>query len=136
MDLDIELHRYLMNERYRIVANRRLDYFQIFNHFLVASNQKLLYRRATIKFLNILLVLTSDAAYFVVAIVMGILSPFLVIFLPTTLISFTKLRFRRSFWVAQHIWILIVSKATTENTKMFNSLFYSFVDQKLKIYVP
>ena len=41
--------------------------------------------------------ITSDAAYFVVAIVMGILSPFLVIFLPTTLISFTKLRFRRSF---------------------------------------
>ena len=44
--------------------------------------------------------------YFVVAIVMGILSPFLVIFLPNTFISFTKLRFRRSFWVAQHIWIL------------------------------
>ena len=42
-------------------------------------------------------VLTSDAAYFVVAIVIGILSPFLVIFLPTTLLSFTKLRFKPSF---------------------------------------
>ena len=47
--------------------------------------------------------ITSDAAYFVVAIVMGILGPFLVVFLPNTLISFTKLRFRRSFLVAQHI---------------------------------
>ena len=37
----------------------------------------------------------------------GRLRPFLVIFFATTSISFTKLRFRRSFWGAKQVWILI-----------------------------
>ena len=34
----------------------------------------------------------------------SILQPFLAIFLATTFISFTKTRFRRSFWGAEQVW--------------------------------
>ena len=40
---------------------------------------------------------TSDARYFIVDLVMSIVRLFVVIFSRTTLISFTKLRFRWSF---------------------------------------
>ena len=36
-------------------------------------------------------------------------------FLPTTWISFTKLKFRRSFWGAEWVCILICSKVMTQN---------------------
>jgi uncharacterized membrane protein (GlpM family) len=45
--------------------------------------------------------------------ILALLRPFLVIFLQATFIFFTKLRFRRSFWSAYQVWILIGSKATT-----------------------
>ena len=54
----------------------------------------------------------------------------MVIFLPTTLISFTKLRFRQSFWGAQHAKILIGSKAMPKNTKGFISGFLPFWKKK------
>ena len=60
-------------------------------------------------------------------VVMGISSPFLVIFLPTTLRSFTKMRFRRSFWVAQHIWIIIISKLRQKTQNVSYPFFCSFV---------
>ena len=42
-----------------------------------------------------------------------ILGPLLVILLPTTLVSFTKLRFWCSYWGVCWVWILIGSKAMT-----------------------
>ena len=75
-------------------------------------------------------VITSDARYFIVDLVMSILRLYMVIFSPSKLISFTKLRFRLSFWVVQHAKILIGSKAMTKNTKGFISVFYHFVKQK------
>ena len=75
-------------------------------------------------------IVTSDGHYFIVDWVMSILRLFMVIFSPSKLISFTKLRFRLSFWVVQHAKILIGSKAMTKNTKGFISVFYHFVKQK------
>ena len=40
----------------------------------------------------------------------NIFRPFLANFTPSTLISFTKLRFRRSFWGAEWVWTSIGSK--------------------------
>ena len=41
-------------------------------------------------------------------------------FLPTTWITFTKLKFRRSFWGAEWVCFLIVSKVMTEIQKTKN----------------
>ena len=46
---------------------------------------------------------------------MAAVGPFLVIILPTVLLSFTKLRFRWSFWCALQVKILISSKVMTQN---------------------
>ena len=73
---------------------------------------------------------TSDARYFIVDLVMGILRLFLVIFLPTTLLYFTKLRFRWSFWGAQHVKILIGSKAMAKNKNVLISVFLPFFKTK------
>ena len=73
---------------------------------------------------------TSDARYFIVDLVMSILRLHMLIFSPTTSITFTKLRFRQSFWGAQHVKILIGSKAMTKNKKVFISFFYHFVKPK------
>ena len=70
--------------------------------------------------------LTSDARYFIVDLVVGILQQFLVIFWLIALIYFTKLRFRWSFWGALHVKILIGSKGMTENTNFFISVFLPF----------
>ena len=43
------------------------------------------------------------------------LRQFLVIFSTTTLISFTKMRFWRSFWGAEQVWTSIGSKVMTQN---------------------
>ena len=61
---------------------------------------------------------------------MSLLQLFMVIFSPSKLISFTKLRFRRSFGGAQYVKILIGSKAMTKNTKGFIAVFYHFEKQK------
>ena len=45
----------------------------------------------------------------------AIFRPFLVIFLTTTFISFTKLKFRPSFWGAEQVQIIISSKVMTQN---------------------
>ena len=65
----------------------------------------------------------SDARYFIVDLVMRILRLFMAIFSLSKLIYFTKLRIRQSFWGAQHVKILIGSKAMTKNTKCFISGF-------------
>ena len=51
----------------------------------------------------------------------SILWPYLVGFLPITLISFTKLRFRRSFWGDEQVWILVGSKVMTQSANIFIS---------------
>jgi hypothetical protein len=76
-------------------------------------------------------VITSDARYFIVDLVMSILRLHIYsYFSPSKLISFTKLRFRQSFWGAQHVKILIGSKAMTKNTKGFISVFLPFFKTK------
>ena len=66
----------------------------------------------------------------IVSIVMPILWPFLVILLPTTLESFTKLWFRQSFGHEQHVKILTVSKKQQIKQTFPFPLFYNFVKQK------
>ena len=48
---------------------------------------------------------------------MAVLRPFLAILLPTTLISFTKLWFRRSFGGAEQVYILFGSKVMPQIQK-------------------
>ena len=75
--------------------------------------------------------ITSDARYFIVDLVMSILGLFMVIFSPTTLISFTKLSFRWSFWVAQDVKIFIRSKAKYDiKHKRFHFCFLPFCKTK------
>jgi hypothetical protein len=62
---------------------------------------------------------------------MAILQVFPAIFSPTTLIAFTKLRFWRSFWRAQHVKILIGSKAMTQITIFVLSFYFQFCKKKI-----
>ena len=61
---------------------------------------------------------------------MAVLGVFLVIFLPTTLIAFTKLSFWRSFWWAKPIEILIGSNTTTWITIFVISFYFQFCKKK------
>ena len=61
---------------------------------------------------------------------MAVLVVFLVIFLPTTLIAFTKLSFWRSFWWAKPIEILIGSNTTTWITIFVISFYFQFCKKK------
>ena len=45
------------------------------------------------------------------------------LFLPTTCISFTKLKFRQSFWGAEQVYNFIGLKVMTQNVSIFVSLF-------------
>ena len=54
------------------------------------------------------------------------------IFLTTTLTTFTKVRFRRSFWSAQSIKILFGSKVMTSITIFFLCLFLQFCKKKIE----
>ena len=49
----------------------------------------------------------------------AIFRPFLANFLTSTQISFTKLRFRRSFWGAVQVWTPIGSKVMIQNANIF-----------------
>ena len=53
------------------------------------------------------------------------------IFLPSTLIPFTKLKFRQSFWGAEQVYILIGSKVVTQKAKIFISVFLQFCKKDL-----
>ena len=53
-----------------------------------------------------------------------ILRQFLVIFSTTTSISFTKLKIRRSFWVAKQVLIIIGSKVMTQQSNQFSYLVF------------
>ena len=48
---------------------------------------------------------------------MAILRPFLAIFVPTIRKSFTKLRFRRTFWGPKEVWIMIGTIIMTQKGK-------------------
>ena len=61
---------------------------------------------------------------------MAILQVPLAIFLPSTLIAFTKLRFWQSFGRAQHVETLIGSKATTSIAILFTSFYFQFCKKK------
>ena len=74
--------------------------------------------------------ITPDAGYFIVDLVMSILWLFMAIFLPTALISFTKLRFRQSFWAAQYVKYWFDQKLRQKAQKFSFLFFYHFVKQK------
>ena len=62
--------------------------------------------------------------------ILAILRPFLVIFSQAKFISFTKLRFRWSFWCAEQVWILIGTKAAIWITNCFNNYVFQFWKKK------
>ena len=62
-----------------------------------------------------------------------ILQQFLVNFLQTTLISFTKLMFWWTFWGAKCVLILIGSKTMWQKTFFCFFVFFNFVRKKMKI---
>ena len=66
---------------------------------------------------------------------MAIFRPFVAIVLPTTWISFTKLKFRRSFWGAEWFYILIGSKVIYDKKHKYLSPFpfLSILEKKLVI---
>ena len=57
----------------------------------------------------------------------SVFRPFLPIFMPATWPSFTKLKFRRSFWGAEQIYIFVGSKVMTQNANISLSIFFNFV---------
>jgi hypothetical protein len=62
--------------------------------------------------------------------------PFSDIFLPTTMLSFTKLKFRRSYWGAEQVYILIGSKVIYDKKhKYFPFVFFQFCKKKLVVCV-
>jgi hypothetical protein len=59
---------------------------------------------------------------------------FTAILLPTTVISFTKLWFRKLFWGAYQDWILCEPKATTKLQKILMTVFFDFGRKKNRKY--